>query len=472
MAWRWWPFGDRASTPAPPGGSQRSVSRRDWAALPCIQRVVGPTRLTAESTAFARALPGHRPLEVALASLGHLRSPEAPAGLLVARASATTYQPASSGLLELLRPRTWVRPAGPEVAEPEAEVSFEPEQANESLVEPVAPSPGPASPVAMRLAQVVPVADRPAPVLPSLTLAPPLEHERPAPAAVPVSTPVEQAPVAPLPSEARPAGARLNLGQSRRLGLGGPASPPLPILQRRTPTVGETPDQAGSSGTAPVEAVAREVAPSSTEPSTAATSPAPFRAGPHAVPPVSPRVTKPIVRVQRRAVDAPPPPLAQVPATPAGDRPVARPEAPAPPSPTTPSRIEEERNTGPARDAIDRRGSWRCAHGPRVAGARDPAANGVQGHRVRSHPATRRRGRDRTAALRGAGDRKPSTDRVQGHDARGHDGTSRRPGRGWAQALRLTGKRRAAATRVQSQPQGGGRATIPRGRNRAGGWAR
>ena len=405
MAWRWWPFGDRASTPAPAGGDHGRVARRDWATLPSIQRVVGPTRLTAESVTFARTLPGHRPLEVAIDSLGHLRSPEAPAGLLVARATATSYRAPSSGLLELLRPRSWLQPAGPQAAETEAEVSLGPDPATGPPMEAEIPAPDPAPPVAMRMARVVPVQEARSPTIPSLTQALAAELARPPASAVPQpSRPVEQTPAPPSAPEARPAEPRLNLGQSRRLGLGASLSPALPFVQPRIvqprtaaagpgspegpssdpspadtsatpaapgvvdpgaptpegptlqrssreegggvpgdqspPTRGTVTASTAQARTAPILARPREVPSSSTEPPIAPTAPAPSREGRQPVSPPSPRVTKPIVRVQRRVTDVPAPSIMQVPAMLAGERPGAGAGPSAPLSSGTPPPIE------------------------------------------------------------------------------------------------------------------------------------
>jgi hypothetical protein len=67
--------------------------------------------LTAESLEFVRERPGSHRLEVALAPLGHFHSREAPAGLVIARTPEAPVPGPSPGLLFAFRPRLWRRDA-------------------------------------------------------------------------------------------------------------------------------------------------------------------------------------------------------------------------------------------------------------------------------------------------------------------------------------------------------------------------
>lgn len=233
MRWRLWPFrpGTPASTPAPAEGAR--AADRDWASLPSIQRSVGTTTLTAQSVTFVRGLTGRVPPDLALARLGHVRSPEAPAGLLVARALTPPTPPPAPTLLELLRLRSHAPQAVVNSGPGEVDVAVEPERAPDITtgLEPASPGPSPELPVALRLAEVVPVQNRPAPVPTSLTQAP-VHLEPPVAQLLPPDPVVVEEPPAVAPSEPAPAAPRLNLGQSRRLGLGPRPAPELPLAQR------------------------------------------------------------------------------------------------------------------------------------------------------------------------------------------------------------------------------------------------
>ncbi|MBO0708730.1 MAG: hypothetical protein J2P44_10225, partial [Candidatus Dormibacteraeota bacterium] len=121
---------------------------------------------------FVRALPGRRPLDVAVARLGHVRSREAPAGLLVARAMGAGDRPAPRVLdLLLLRRRRRAPVSQRAVEEAETGAVLEPPSDTEAGPESESPAP-PAQvppPVALRVARAVPVPERIAPEAPSLT---------------------------------------------------------------------------------------------------------------------------------------------------------------------------------------------------------------------------------------------------------------------------------------------------------------
>jgi hypothetical protein len=260
----------------PPAGGQPSAaperaSGRDWVGLPPIQRAAADLQMTAPALEFARGLPGPHGQQVMLQPLGHARSPEAPAGLVSGLASAATVQRYGSAdplvYRQVQRSRSsGFEPAAAEWPEPAAsstDLSFAADleeaeplpEAGPPATQPQAlgtadmPSMPPPAPSPCAVALTVPQASRqpltvsrlieapvppPAlllPVVPERPRAEPAGEEAPpmAPAFPPPAvqaSALEDAAAAPLP--------RLNLGQSRRLGLGPPLESTPPAVQRMT----------------------------------------------------------------------------------------------------------------------------------------------------------------------------------------------------------------------------------------------
>jgi hypothetical protein len=223
-----WPFrrktaADTASpAPAP-------VIRRDWAALPAIQRTVGEHPLTAPSDRFSDDLATHHDPSVTSDQMGHQVSAEAPAGIVltVARTASTR----SDGPAMIPRPRVQRRAedAVTESGEWDGDVA--------------APAEARPTPVPAALQRIVPV-ERP--VVTPMAALPPLTTLAPHAEPVPVIQPARR-PIIPAqhethvqrqeddssPTIAPPA--RLTLGQTRRLGLGTPiARVPDHAVQRAT----------------------------------------------------------------------------------------------------------------------------------------------------------------------------------------------------------------------------------------------
>src|SRR5919204_2409786 len=99
-----WPFGrmrpKTGATRAQPAPAP--VIRRDWTALPPIQRTFGDHPLTAPSDRFSDDLATHQDPSVTNEGMGHQISAEAPAGIVLSLASPSTR---SDGPAMISRPR-------------------------------------------------------------------------------------------------------------------------------------------------------------------------------------------------------------------------------------------------------------------------------------------------------------------------------------------------------------------------------
>ncbi|HYW26298.1 MAG TPA: hypothetical protein VE953_19155 [Terriglobales bacterium] len=366
-----WPFGfaqaleglgtrfgrSRSETASPEAPPPPRATGRDWVDLPPIQRATGDLPLTASSRAFASGLPGAVGVPLALQPLGHARSPDAPAGLVTGLASpAPTYaggerlvyvQRRPAGQPGLLWPAWRDEPAGEPVEAAAVEMP--------ALPPAIAPRAVPA------VAAVLPPA--------SLTVSPP-EIALPATPLV-VSRaegPSQAAPTAALDvpsgvgvdSAAEPAPSRrLNVGQSRRIGLGAPLAPAAgrAAVQRSADVPGLPEPSEASAGEEedigpPVQRM--EAGP-----------PAPVAPRATAAPPDLPaELSRPIFRVQRRSAGAPP----------AGARAHATPPAsgPEPPPPAGPDAAPVSVADDPAPPA--QRATAPSSLPPAPGGPADPAA--------------------------------------------------------------------------------------------------
>ena len=218
-----------AEPPAPP-------RRREWASLAPIQRAIGDAPLTAPSLEFSRSLAGSDEAPLHLETLGHHRTPDGPPGLVMGIANPIESYAPTTELVGRPRRRS------------EAAVSVQ--AAPEGL--PSAMAPGAGSADALEddsapdlLARVLPalVGGGPStPVVSRLTDASTVELGALRP--VQRSTESASAPAAEAgeaaygnqPPPAPPAGTRLNLGLSRRHGLGAPIrGAGASAVQRSTP---------------------------------------------------------------------------------------------------------------------------------------------------------------------------------------------------------------------------------------------
>ena len=106
-----WPF-QRQPEPSAATGPQPApapIIRRDWAALPPIQRTVGEHPLTAPSDRFSDDLATHHDPSVSSDEMGHQVTAEAPAGIVLTLARTSTR---SDGPAMIPRPRVQRRADG------------------------------------------------------------------------------------------------------------------------------------------------------------------------------------------------------------------------------------------------------------------------------------------------------------------------------------------------------------------------
>jgi hypothetical protein len=224
-----WPFRRKTEAAAADAPAPAPIIRRDWAALPPIQRTVGEHPLTAPSDRFSDDLATRQDPSVTSDQMGHQVSADAPAGIVltVARTASTR----SDGPAMIPRPRVQRR-AEEAVAE-----------SGEWDGDEAAPAEARPTPVPAALQRTIPV-ERPvvtpvAALPPLTTLAP---HAEPVPVIQPARRPISPAHheihVQREQDESSPAitpPARLTLGQTRRLGLGTPiARVPDHAVQRST----------------------------------------------------------------------------------------------------------------------------------------------------------------------------------------------------------------------------------------------
>ena len=213
-----WPFKRKSEAPVARGPQPvpAPVIRRDWAALPAIQRTIGLHPLTAPSDRFSDDLATHHDPSVSSEQMGHQVSADAPAGMVltVARSASTR----SNGPAMIPRPPVQRR-AQSAVAESG--------EWNGDEAAPAETRPDPVPTGVQRIAVVERPAVSPIAELPPLTSLPPdvepvavsAPGRRSDPVAYqahqqgPVQRQVQfEESVAPAP--------RLTLGQARRLGLG------------------------------------------------------------------------------------------------------------------------------------------------------------------------------------------------------------------------------------------------------------
>jgi len=381
-----WPFGLFAprtpSAARAEGRGGEGVRRpvREWAALPPIQRAAGDLEPTAQARQFAAGLPGAVGVPLALRPLGHARGADAPAGLVAGLpVPPAAYAGREPMVLAQRRPAERARLSWPEwgaAAEEAPEPAVEPEPAFEDVAEApgAAPAPPPPVPAPRPVAQPVrepghvaaaaaeaapavapealPVAVEPRPVRavpveaapPSLTVSrfspPPVSLDvRPAAAPPRQSAAAAAAEPAMAMPDAEPS-RRLNVGQSRRMGLGAPLSTPVvPAVQRSVETfpTAAAPEAPPASEPAPAPSEAVLEPPSAAAPPelAAVAEPEPTVG---ADLPVQPLLDAPVVRARRASapdaapgMPAPEPaPAAQavtgVPPSPPGDlgRPIYR----------------------------------------------------------------------------------------------------------------------------------------------------
>lgn len=222
-----WPFHFRkASAGETHAGTEPAPlpRRRDWESLPPIQRAYTPLELTAPSAEFAQSLAGSTDPAVSLEPLGHHRSPEGPAGLIVGLAGPVqTYADAT----ELVgRPRRQSESMATFGAEqdlsPGGDIQPPTDISDDIAVPParhletigsdlVSPTPK------VRLTQAGPVDLKPIPPVQR-------SHEPIAPTAR-ESGPTETPGLLPV---------RVSLGQSRRRGLGAPIAPGTDVAVQRS----------------------------------------------------------------------------------------------------------------------------------------------------------------------------------------------------------------------------------------------
>lgn len=204
---------------APPTGA--------WRSLPPIQRTAGPAPLVASPTAFLADVPGHQGLPSIVPQLGHDASPAAPAGLVVARTTATSSLTSSAPMPMKPVPH---RPAA-EAGTPDPWTMAQDARAG------AAPLPATAS-----AAEPAPVRTLAA-VAPSATVTPPVRPLTVAPAPVPAPAPLAQrsVPAGPVstrataPSARQPGGGPL-AGRSTSAADGPAAAPATSSLPLAAPS--------------------------------------------------------------------------------------------------------------------------------------------------------------------------------------------------------------------------------------------
>ncbi|MDQ6709649.1 MAG: hypothetical protein M3Z11_03730 [Candidatus Dormibacteraeota bacterium] len=252
-----WPFRRK---PEAHTDSQRTlrvpVMRQEWKQLPALQRTIGEHPLTAPPVAFAADLVTHQDPSVTSGPLGHDVTREAPAGLVMGLVSASARPSTrNDGPAMIHRPRVQRQAAvsSDETLDDHGAEASGPDQDSLALAETVREVPVVASqPVVQRLTTVAPDV-APVPVgnglvrqsRPHLQRSMTAEVENsdltgPGPDPTSGSPDLGDA----SPDLQAPAGQRLTLGQSRRLGLGAPLRkvpsaavqrlPDLP-LARQTP---------------------------------------------------------------------------------------------------------------------------------------------------------------------------------------------------------------------------------------------
>lgn len=242
--------------------------RRDWASVAPIQRAIGDAPLTAHSLEFRRSLAGSEAPPLSLETLGHHRSPEGPQGLVMGIADPIATYASTAELIGRPRRRaeaaagvqatSWGHSSAPEA-------DFGPPATQDEDSEPDVPS---------RMLPAVPVEPpgTPTPVsrltdASRVELGPlrPVQRSPETAAQVP-PTEAGGAPPVNQPAPGLPAGTRLNLGLSRRHGLG------APIRSTEVAAVQRSAEPAASPAVPPPAEVQRAPAetPAAAEPQTGA----------------------------------------------------------------------------------------------------------------------------------------------------------------------------------------------------------
>ncbi|HKF75337.1 MAG TPA: hypothetical protein VKF59_04285 [Candidatus Dormibacteraeota bacterium] len=222
------PVPSPAAPPAPvAAGVSRPRAEQGWASLPPIPRAAGDLELTARAREFATGLPGAAGLPLALQPLAHARTLEAPPGLVAGLAASVPVQAYAGQEPLVLAERRPGRPPGqareawswPEEAGADAApgVAGQPPPAAE-------PTPAAAHEAASAAALPPAAAPRPVPSLPLTPAAPLVAGARPEAGSTAPPEPARSGAEAPA-GELPPPPRRLNVGQSRRLGLGAPLPP-------------------------------------------------------------------------------------------------------------------------------------------------------------------------------------------------------------------------------------------------------
>lgn len=237
-----------ASEPAAP------TRRRDWESLAPIQRAVGDAPLTAASLEFSQALAGSEAPPLSLEKLGHHRSPDGPDGLVIGLADPiATYAPSTP--LKVAPRRRAETPVSVQARGNDFDSA--------EVAGPVAATDE--EPVGDLLTRVLPAAAGEAPFAPSavsrLTDASRVEVGPLRPVQRPTEPAAQARPTeVPGPPAGNPpptTGTRLNLGLSRRRGLGAPI---------RTGEAAAVEPAAATTGLAPAPAPALSAAAVSPEP--------------------------------------------------------------------------------------------------------------------------------------------------------------------------------------------------------------
>src|SRR5207249_4630643 len=144
-----WPFTrkEAEAAAAQPQLPSLPPRRTDWAALPAIQRSVGPAPLTMQPS-FGAVLASNPPAP-ALQPLGHHVSPQAAPGLVLALAAPQQSSRESPAMVHRPRVQRKAAAAETEPTEPESEPEME-----AATVEAASESPVPVQPMAIqRLSQ-------------------------------------------------------------------------------------------------------------------------------------------------------------------------------------------------------------------------------------------------------------------------------------------------------------------------------
>jgi hypothetical protein len=198
--------------------------RRDWASLAPIQRAVGEAPLTAASLEFGRSLAGSEEPALSLEPLGHHRSREGPQGLVTGIANPIQTYASTAELIGRPRRRSQAPVSVQALSQDVAGVAEAPAGSSDGFDEEPEPD------LLTRVLPAVAVGAPPASMTASrLTDASRVEvgplrpiQRSPETAAQAASTERVASETAGQMPAAPPAGTRLNLGLSRRHGLGAP----------------------------------------------------------------------------------------------------------------------------------------------------------------------------------------------------------------------------------------------------------